>query len=333
MERKFRYGRKGFVIIVTIVLLALSVLSYVAYHYLYTAPVYLSLKVGRPVVTITNGTVLTSPLIVFTNPNGTSTSIVFNVSNTSNTNELIELYRMYAPTKIFEKMGHGVAIIMPTVFEGWIKVYGMNITLDYYLSYVGVVNGSALNITYTLFPPILNELNKTDPALIKYIPYNITIIITEPTKTINAGDPYIVSDYFEWVGKDVFGLTVFTILQYVEYETDCISSIHWAQAWVQNSGVPGYTFYNEISIDGQKWSGQGNLITPQGSFSPPVSQVEVLELTSIYLGININGYGAYGQIASAVTSWTLTPNVLYYYASGTAILGSQSSSGNYTVCS
>lgn len=143
-----------------------------------------------------------------------------------------------------------------------------------------------------------------------------------------------MTDYVEWDLKDLLGLTVAKADQYVQYETDCVSSIYWATGWIDVGGIPGYTFYNEITIGGQMWSGWGgSLSAPQVTFPQPVSFIQVKESTSFYFGINENGYGAYGQVASGTVVWDLYPTGIYYVASGTAILNSPSSSGWQSVCS
>jgi len=200
------------------------------------------------------------------------------------------------------------------------------------------INDSTAEITYTLSTFVLSKINRTDPELLRYIPYSITMIITKPeVKTLPKAKPLSNNDpevavYMEWVGKDVFGLIVFRIQQWVEYDTDCVANIYSTTAWIDNSGLPVYTFYNEISISGQEWSGWGALQTPTVKFSPPVFKVYVGETTSVYLGINENGYGVYGQIASATTQWTLYPTEVYYVASGTAILNAPVSNGWVPVC-
>jgi hypothetical protein len=98
----------------------------------------------------------------------------------------------------------------------------------------------------------------------------------------------------EWILTSLFGLTVARSQQWVKYETDCVS-IYWATAWINTSGIPGYTFKNMITIASQKWSGWGPLATLKVNFSPPASQVNVKESTGFYLGISINGYGVSGR--------------------------------------
>ncbi|BDR93336.1 hypothetical protein [Vulcanisaeta souniana] len=80
------------------------------------------------------------------------------------------------------------------------------------------------------------------------MPYAINVLLPKPSE---YGDNLIVTDSIEWDLKDVFGLTVAKADQYVQYETDCVSSIYWATGWINVGGIPGYTFYNEITIGGQ----------------------------------------------------------------------------------
>jgi hypothetical protein len=212
-------------------------------------------------------------------------------------------------------------------------IRGVNITLYYVGPSAMSINDSTAEITYTLSTFVLSEINRTDPELLRYIPYSITMIITRPeVKTLSNNDPE-ETVCMDWVGKDELGLTVFTIQQCVEYDTDCVANIYNTTAWIDNSGLPVYTFYNEITIGSQEWSGWGSLQTPQVTFSPPVSQVDVGETTSVYFGISENGYGVYGQVASATTQWTLYPTEVYYVASGTAELNAPLGNGWIPVCS
>jgi hypothetical protein len=327
-------GKKGVIILISAALLTVALLSTVYGSLAYYLPTSITMKVGSFIV-YSNGTLAPNPnpilqfhnggTAVLTFPNGTT--LTFNIYSI---NGFRQLYNI--EPKFFMKSNWAVILPIPNELKGWVMIRGINITLYYVGPSAMSINDSTAEITYTLSTFVLSKINRTDPELLRYIPYSITMIITRPeVKTLSNNDPE-VAVYMEWVGKDELGLTVFTIQQWVEYDTDCVANIYWATAWIDNSGVPGYTFYNEITIESQEWSGWGSLEVPKVTFSTPASQVNVGETTSVYFGISENGYGVYGQVASATTQWTLYPIEIYYVASGTAVLYAPVSSGWVPVC-
>lgn len=325
-------GKKGVIVIVGVAALLIAALfTYILPQYY--APAYLVPKVMPPVIEYPNGTKVIGPALQFENgglavlmlPNGSQ--YVFNITNVEG---FMELYRAMPSAFVKLNKSNALILIIPNTYRGWIKVGGITTSLTYYFSNYTVINGSSLEITYVLLNnQALHEINATNPGLAKYIPYTINLLIMRPSE---SGDQIIWTDEIEWVLKDLFGLVVARADQYVQYSTDC-TGIYWATGWIDVGGWPGYTFYNEISIGGQTWSGWGALQAPQVSFSPPTSFVQVEETTSFYFGINENGYGISGQIASATTTWDLYPAYVYYTTSGTAILNAPSSAGSYNVCS
>jgi len=322
--------KKGIMMLISAALLTVALLSIVYGSLAYYLPTSITNTVNPGFTVYPNGTVVPNPMLQFyssgravlTLSNGTT--LTFNISSI---NGLRQLYNI--EPRAFMKSNWAVLLPIPNELRGWVTIKGSKITLNYFGPSASI-NDSTAEITYTLSTFVLSEINRTDPELLKYIPYSITMIITKPETKILSNDDPAVS--MEWVGKDVFGLTVFTIKQWVEYDTDCVANIYWATAWIDNSGIPGYTFHNEITIGGQEWSGWGSLQAPQVTFSPPVSQVNVGETTSVYFGISENGYGVSGQIASATTTWTLYPTEIYYVTSGTAILNAPTSSGWISAC-
>ena len=286
-------SKRGFIIILGAAVLFTAVL-FTYLLPLYYEPAYLTVKPGFPVIKYPNGTTVVNPTLQFINgglavlmmPNGSQ--YVFNITSVSG---FMSLYRVMPQAFIKLNGARALVLIVPNIFRGWIKVMDTNVTLTYYFYNYTIINGSSLELTYTLDNQVLQELNKTNPGLLKYVPYTINILLMKPSE---YGDNLIVTDYVEWDLKDVFGLTVAKADQYVQYETDCISNIYWVTGWINVGGIPGYTFYNEITIGGQVWSGWGSLSAPQVTFSPPVSFVQVKETTSFYFGINENGYGVYG---------------------------------------
>ena len=110
--------------------------------------------------------------------------------------------------------------------------------------------------------------------LAAYTPASITVkiksFITPTPKP--SGDELIVYLLAEWEGKDALGLTVYTVRQWVEYSTNC-TNIHWVTAWINSSGLPGYTFHSEITIVDQEWGGEGTLKAPR--ISPKTLQDNV----------------------------------------------------------
>jgi hypothetical protein len=326
-------GKKGVIILISAALLTVALLSTVYGSLAYYLPTSITMKVEAFTV-YPNGIIVPNPILQFHNdgiavltfPNGTT--LTFNIYSI---NGFWHLYNI--EPKAFMKSNWAVILPIPNELRGWVMIRGVNITLYYVGPSAMSINDSTAEITYTLSTFVLSEINRTDPELLRYIPYSITMIITRPeVKTLSNNDPE-ETVCMDWVGKDELGLTVFTIQQCVEYDTDCVANIYNTTAWIDNSGLPVYTFYNEITIGSQEWSGWGSLQTPQVTFSPPVSQVDVGETTSVYFGINENGYGVYGQVASATTQWTLYPTEVYYVASGTAELNAPLGNGWIPVCS
>ena len=324
-------SRRGFIIILGAASLFIAMLLTYLLP-LYYEPAYLTVRPGFPVIKYPNGTTVVNPTLQFSNgglavlmlPNGSQ--YVFNITSV---NGFMSLYRVMPQAFIKLNGAKALVLIVPNIFKGWVKVRSINLTLTYYFYNYTVINGSSLELTYTLDNQVLQELNRTDPSLLRYVPYTINILLMKPNE---YGDNLIVTDYVEWDLKDMLGLTVASADQYVQYKIDCTSGIYWATGWIDVGGAPGYTFYNEITIGGQTWSGWGGLQAPQVPFSPPVSFVQVKETTSFYFGINENGYGVYGQVASGTVTWDLYPTGIYYITSGTAWLNAPSSSGWQSVC-
>ncbi|ABL88537.1 hypothetical protein Pisl_1375 [Pyrobaculum islandicum DSM 4184] len=115
-------------------------------------------------------------------------------------------------------------------------------------------------------------------------------------------------------------MTVARVQHGVAYDTDCSSGIYRGLGWINTAGIFGVTFYNQITMEGQQWSGWSAISTGWVSFSPPKTRVKIAQSTSVYFGINIGGSGVYGQIGSVSTSWDLLPKEVYVvsYATGTA---------------
>jgi len=162
--------------------------------------------------------------------------------------------------------------------------------------------------------------------LAAYTPASITVKIKSfitPTPK-SSGDELIVYVLAEWEGKDALGLTVYTVRQWVEYNTNC-TNIHCITAWINSSGLPGYIFHSEITIGDQEWSREGTLKAPR--ISPLTLQDSVGE----GVGETMSIYFA-GQVASATTSWTLYPTKIHYIASATAIANTPTNTGWITAC-
>ncbi|ADN49912.1 hypothetical protein Vdis_0513 [Vulcanisaeta distributa DSM 14429] len=324
-------NKRGLIIILSVAaLFAAVLLTYLLP--LYYEPAYLTVKLIFPVTKYPNGTTVVNPVLQFVNgglavlmlPNGSQ--YVFNITSV---NGFMSLYRVMPQAFIKLSGSKAIVLIIPNAFRGWVRVRGVNVTLTYYFYNYTVINGSSLELTYLLDNQVLQELNKTDPSLLKYVPYAINVLLAKPSE---YGDNIIETAAIKWILKDMLGLILAKSDQYVQYETDCVLNIYWATGWINVGGIPGYTFYNKITIGGQVWSGRGNLAAPQIPFSPPVSFVQVKESTGFYFGINENGYGIYGQVATGSVTWDLYPAGIYYVTSGTAILNSPSSSGWLSIC-
>ena len=289
------------------VLLPLAILI-VMHNMLYYPPAGLTVKVNE-FITYPNGTTVTNPysmlqfgkggLAVLMFSNGTT--LTFNITSISGFRQLYE----DAPWA-FMRLNWAVILIAPDELKGWVTYRGRNITLNYFMSNIwpipGVAaysNNSMFKVTYTLDSSVLQEVNKTSPALLRYIPYNITLIVFKP-KT--SGDLTAEADS-EWILTSLFGLTVARSQQWVEYEMDCMANIYWATAWINDGGIAVYSFQNAITIAGQEWSNRGPYLdAPRVNFSPPASQVNVKESTGFYFGISVNGYGVSGQVASGFST-------------------------------
>ncbi len=333
LKSKAKMNRGGYIIIAGVVISLIILFTYLLLLQNYYAPAYLTVRPAYSITKYPNGTTVVNPALQFGNgglavlmlPNGSQ--YVFNVTNIKG---FMELYKVAPWAFINLNEINARVLIVPNALRGWVMIRGVNITLTYYFYNYRVINGSSLEITYVLSGQVISEINRTSPDMLKYVPYAINLLIMRPGE---SGDNIIWTGGIEWDLEDAFGLTVARADQYVQYETDCVSGIYWATGWIDTGGVPGYTFYNQITIGSETWSGWGSLTAPQITFSPPVFEVQVKESTSFYFGVNENGYGVYGQIASGTTTWDLFPTEVYYVASGTAILNSPSSSGTFNVCS
>ena len=330
-----RVSKLGMVLVATAVLVAIAVLALVAASIL---PIRVESKVGNPQVVYPNGTVKTLPVVqlkdgglaVVVFPNGTTR--VYNITTPEGTRALyMVVHQIYlAPPK-----GRGYVVITPTSLKGWISVNKANITLIYDFNGYDV-HSKSVKIYFILNKKSLDNINKTAKDLIKYIPYVITVELpTDGNQTGNRAGKHSLAPYITWVGdmtwqgQSILGVNVFTIYQYVEYTTDC-SYLISSQAWIQTSGIVGYSFYNEIAIDSQKWSGWGSITSTVVNYPSGTTTSQVNEVTSVYFGLNLGNYGGInGEVASVATLWFLYPSIVYYY---TQASGLSPGGGQFTIC-
>jgi len=124
----------------------------------------------------------------------------------------------------------------------------------------------------------------------------------------------------QWVGFNVLHQQLFTINEYIEYNTNCMNQISYAKAWVDYEGVRYYTVLATIN-------GASHVI--KSSIESPIINITIT--TGNYITVNTN-YGV--QLASALvvasmnSNVTIMPSYVNYTLSGPGL----SEYGKITIC-
>ena len=124
----------------------------------------------------------------------------------------------------------------------------------------------------------------------------------------------------QWVGYNVFGQELFSVNEYIEYSTNCVSQVSHTEAWVDYNGLRYYTVL--ATINGVSHSVSSSIETP------------IINIT-ITTGNYVTVYTNYGvQLASALvvasmnSNVTIMPSYVNYTLSGPGL----SEYGKITVC-
>jgi hypothetical protein len=124
----------------------------------------------------------------------------------------------------------------------------------------------------------------------------------------------------QWVGFNALHQQLFTINEYIEYSTNCISQVGHVEAWVDYNGLRYYTVL--ATINGVSHSATSSIETPI---------INVTLTTGNYVTINTN-YGV--QLVSALivagmqSNVVIMPSYVNYTLSGPGL----SEYGKITVC-
>ena len=124
----------------------------------------------------------------------------------------------------------------------------------------------------------------------------------------------------QWVGYNVFGQELFSVNEYIEYSTNCVSQVSHVSAWVNYEGSRYYSVLATIN-------GASHAVT--SSIESPIINITIT--TGNYITVNTN-YGV--QLASALvvasmnSNVTIMPSYVNYTLSGPGL----SEYGKITVC-
>jgi len=124
----------------------------------------------------------------------------------------------------------------------------------------------------------------------------------------------------QWVGYNVFGQELFSVNEYIEYSTNCVSQVSHVSAWVNYEGSRYYTVLATIN-------GASHAVT--SSIESPIINITIT--TGNYITVNTN-YGV--QLASALvvasmnSNVTIMPSYVNYTLSGPGLM----ESGKIPVC-
>jgi len=124
----------------------------------------------------------------------------------------------------------------------------------------------------------------------------------------------------QWVGYNTLHQQLFTINEYIEYDTNCMNQIGYAKAWVDYSGLRYYAVLATIN-------GASHTVT--SSITTPIINITIT--TGNYITVNTN-YGV--QLASALVVATMESNVTIMpsYVNYTLTGPGVSEYGKITVC-
>jgi len=124
----------------------------------------------------------------------------------------------------------------------------------------------------------------------------------------------------QWVGYNVFGQELFSVNEYIEYSTNCVSQVSHVSAWVNYEGSRYYSVLATIN-------GASHAVT--SSIESPIINITIT--TGNYITVNTN-YGV--QLASALvvvsmnSNVTIMPSYVNYTLSGPGLM----ESGKIPVC-
>jgi len=99
----------------------------------------------------------------------------------------------------------------------------------------------------------------------------------------------------QWVGYNVFGQELFTVNEYIEYSTNCVSQVSHTEAWVDYNGLRYYTILATIN-------GASHAVT--SSIESPIINITIT--TGNYVTVDTN-YGI--QLASSLVVSSMQSNV------------------------
>jgi len=124
----------------------------------------------------------------------------------------------------------------------------------------------------------------------------------------------------QWVGYNVFGQELFSVNEYIEYSTNCVSQVSHVSAWVNYEGSRYYTVLATIN-------GVSHSVT--SSIESPIINITIT--TGNYVTVTTN-YGV--QLASSlvvatmVSNVTIMPSYVNYTLTGPGV----SEYGKITIC-
>ena len=124
----------------------------------------------------------------------------------------------------------------------------------------------------------------------------------------------------QWIGSNALHQQLFTVNEYIEYSTNCVSQVGHTEAWVDYNGLRYYAILATIN-------GASHAVT--SSIESPIINITIT--TGNYITVNTN-YGV--QLASALVVASMNSNVVImpsyvnYALSGPGLM----ESGEIPVC-
>ena len=164
----------------------------------------------------------------------------------------------------------------------------------------GYVIGAILVIAMTVF-------------VVYMVPSSISAVLITNVKNTNMLEKEVTLDV-QWVGFNALHQQLFTVNEYIEYSTNCVSQVGHVEAWVDYNGLRYYTILATIN-------GASHAVT--SSFTSPIINITIT--TGNYVTVYTN-YGI--QLASALvvasmnSNVTIMPSYINYTLSGPGLMES-----------
>jgi hypothetical protein len=146
----------------------------------------------------------------------------------------------------------------------------------------------------------------------------ITNVLTTNVKN-NLFEKEVTLDV-QWVGYNALHQQLFTVNEYIEYSTNCVSQVGHVEAWVNYNGLRYYTILATIN-------GASHAVT--SSIESPIINITIT--TGNYVTVTTN-YGVQLVsslvVASMVSNVTIMPSYVNYTLTGPGI----NESSELTIC-